>query len=52
MSYQMLYNFLMIFFLFSIVHKGSISVAELIDDIVKISHWLYQWKTSFNQDLT
>ena len=34
--------------LFSVVHNANPAANELNNDLVKISRWAYQWKTSFN----
>ena len=36
--------------LFSVVHNRDSSAAELNTDLAKISHWVQQWKMSFNPD--
>ena len=36
--------------LFSVIHDSSTTRNDLNDDLVKISNWAYQWKTSFNPD--
>ena len=37
---------------FSIVHDIDSSTKQLNDDLKKISDWVYQWKMSFNPDLS
>ena len=37
---------------FSIVHDIDSSTKQLNDDLKKISDWAYQWKMSFNPDLS
>ena len=37
---------------FSVVHDISLSWLQLIDDLNKISNWAYQWKMSFNPEVT
>ena len=39
-------------FVFSNVHDISLSSLQLNDDLVKISNWAYQWKMSFNPEVT
>ena len=36
--------------IFSVVHNIDSSAAELDNGLAKISHWLHQWKMSFNPD--
>ena len=36
--------------LFSVIHYRSITRNDLKDDLIKISHWAYQWKINFNPD--
>ena len=38
--------------LFSVVHNANTTAKELNNDLVKISNWAYQWKMSFNPDLS
>ena len=37
---------------FSVVHDISLSLLQLNDDLIKISNWAYQWKMSFNPEVT
>ena len=37
---------------FSIVHDVDLSSKQLNDDLKKVSDWVYQWKMSFNPDLS
>ena len=37
---------------FSTITSPVISLSNLNEDLVKITHWAYQWKTSFNPDIT
>ena len=37
---------------FSVVHDISPSSLQLNDDLIKISNWAYQWKISFNPEVT
>ena len=39
-------------FVFSNVHDISLSSLQLNDDLIKISNWAYQWKMSFNPEVT
>ena len=39
-------------FIFSVVHDVDLSAKPLNDDLSKISEWLFQWKMSFNPDLS
>ena len=36
--------------LFSVIDNSSTTRNELIDDLVKINNWAYQWRMSFNPD--
>ena len=38
--------------LFSTITSPAISSSNLSEDLVKITHWAYQWKMSFNPDIT
>ena len=38
--------------IFSVVHDISLSLLQLNDDLIKISNWAYQWKMSFNPEVT
>ena len=38
--------------LFSKVTSPAISLSNLNEDLLKITQWAYQWKMSFNPDLT
>ena len=38
--------------IFSVVHDISLSSLQLNDDLIKISNWAYQWKMSFNPEVT
>ena len=38
--------------LFLVVHVVSASTKELNDDLKKINNWPFQWKMSFNPDLS
>ena len=38
--------------LFSTITSPAISSSNLNEDLVKITHWSYQWKISFNPDIT
>ena len=38
--------------LFSPITSPAISSSNLNEDLVKITHWAYQWKMSFNPDIT
>ena len=38
--------------LFSTTTSPAISSSNLNEDLVKITHWAYQWKMSFNPDIT
>ena len=38
--------------LFSVVHDSTLSSASLNNDLLKISQWAYQWKMSFNPDVS
>ena len=38
--------------IFSVVHDISLSLLQLNDDLIKISNWEYQWKMSFNPEVT
>ena len=38
--------------IFSIVHDIDLSSKQLNDDLKKVSDWAYQWKISFNLDLS
>ena len=38
--------------LFSAITSPAISSLNLNEDLVKITHWAYQWKMSFNPDIT
>ena len=38
--------------LFSTITSPAISSSNLNEDLVKITHWAYQWKMSFNPDIT
>ena len=38
--------------LFSVVHDSTLSSVSLNNDLLKISQWAYQWKMSFNADVS
>ena len=38
--------------LFSVIHDVSLSQIDLKDDLDKVNNWSYQWKMSFNPDLS
>ena len=38
--------------LFSTITSPAISSSNLNEDLVKITRWAYQWKMSFNPDIT
>ena len=38
--------------IFSVVHDISLSSLQLNDDLIRISNWAYQWKMSFNPEVT
>ena len=38
--------------IFSVVHDTSLSSLQLNDDLIKISNQTYQWKMSFNPEVT
>ena len=38
--------------IFSVVHDISLPSLQLNDDLIKISNWAYQWKMSFNPEVT
>ena len=38
--------------IFSLVDDVNVSVTQLNDDLLKISKWAYQWKMSFNPDVS
>ena len=38
--------------IFSVVHNISLSSLQLNDDLIKIFNWPYQWKLSFNPEVT
>ena len=38
--------------LFLVVHVVNASTKELNDDLKKINNWPFQWKMSFNPDLS
>ena len=38
--------------IFSVVHDISLSSLQLNDDLIKIFNWAYQWKMSFNPEVT
>ena len=38
--------------IFSVVDDVNVSVVQLNNDLVKISKWAYQWKMSFNPDVS
>ena len=38
--------------IFSIVHDTDLSSKQLNDDLKNVSDWAYQWKMSFNPDLS
>ena len=42
----------MIASLFSVLHDVNASARELNDEMKKISKWVFQWKMSFNPDLS
>ena len=57
MTYQKIFHqppnyFLMIPSFFSIVNDIDVSEHELNSDLRKISMWAYQWKMSFNPDVS
>ena len=37
---------------FVVVHDISLSLLQLNDDLIKMSNWAYQWKMSFNPEVT
>ena len=38
--------------LFSTITSPAISLSNLYEDLLKITQWAYQWKMSFNPDIT
>ena len=38
--------------LFSVISNTSVSASRLNNDLVKIREWAFNWKMSFNPDLT
>ena len=38
--------------IFSVVDDVNVSVMQLNNDLLKISKWAYQWKMSFNSDVS
>ena len=38
--------------LFSTITSPAISSSNLNEDLVKITHWAYQWKMLFNPDIS
>ena len=36
--------------LFSVIRNKQLSVQNLNEDLIKINHWTFQWKMSFNLD--
>ena len=38
--------------IFSVAHNISLSSLQLNDGLIKISNWEYQWKMSFNPEVT
>ena len=38
--------------IFSVVDDVNVSVVQLNNDLLKISKWAYQWKMSFNPDVS
>ena len=38
--------------MFSVVDDINVSVVQLNNDLFKISKWVYQWKKSFNPDVS
>ena len=38
--------------IFSVVDDVNVSVMQLNNDLLKISKWAYQWKMSFNPDVS
>ena len=38
--------------IFSVIHDISLLSFQLNDDLIKISSWAYQWKMSFNPEVT
>ena len=38
--------------IFSVVDDVNVSVVQLNNDLLKISKWVYQWKMSFNPDVS
>ena len=38
--------------IFSVVHNVSLSLLQLNDDLIQISSWAYQWKISFDLEVT
>ena len=38
--------------LFSVVQDTNLSTNALNNDLLEINNWAYQWKTSFNPDLS
>ena len=39
-------------FIFSVVDDVNVSVVQLNNDLLKTSKWAYQWKMSFNPDVS
>ena len=38
--------------MFSVTHDVNVSARELNDDLRKISNWAFEWKMSFNADVS
>ena len=38
--------------IFSVIHDITLLSFQLNDDLIKISSWAYQWKMSFNPEVT
>ena len=38
--------------LFSVVHDSTLSSVSFNNDLLKISQWPYQWKMTFNPDVS
>ena len=49
MIYKIIYNDTS---LFSVVHYVNTSVKKLNDNLKKVNDWAFQWKMSFNRDLS
>ena len=50
MNYPLIPSYLLMILLCFFFHNGDSSAAELKNDLAKISHWVTQWKMSFNPD--